>query len=201
MPPTSYTDYAAIQALSDPCFKGLKRYMRRKATHSSRIAVIDYAQNGSLESNHKPTVLGDCNIGDIVNQPAADTMRLLLIEDINPQIIIALVEAFDINPIFFAEYVNLKILDVEKDAGSQSLTTLPSSKSGEEYFHLPYQQVLDLGSAELCHDMKNALHTESNIPRDIENLASLSGRQFGLAHATCSIMIKKFDTYSICTYN
>ncbi|ENH66982.1 hypothetical protein FOC1_g10004613 [Fusarium oxysporum f. sp. cubense race 1] len=128
-------------------------------------------------------------------------MRLLLIEDISPQIMIALGERFDINPIFFAEYVNPTITDVDKDPLSQSLATLPSFKPSDGYLHLPYQQILDLSSAKISYDMKNALHTASNVPRDVEHFAFLSGQQLISAHATCSVIIEKFKTYSICTLN
>ncbi|KAH7178288.1 hypothetical protein DER46DRAFT_696032 [Fusarium sp. MPI-SDFR-AT-0072] len=198
MPPTSYIDYVVTQAQSNPRMKSLERYVRRKATHSSKIVIIDYAQNGALGSNNKPAVLKNCDIDDIIKQPAANTMRLLLIEDISPQIMIALGEAFDINPVFFAEYVNPNITDVDKDALSQSLATLPSFKPGEGYLHLPYQKILDLSSAKLSYDVKNALHTASNVPRDVEHLAFLSDQQLVIAHATCSVIIKKFKTYSIC---
>ncbi|TVY77663.1 hypothetical protein Focb16_v007465 [Fusarium oxysporum f. sp. cubense] len=198
MPPTSYIDYVVTQAQSNPRVRSLEIYIRRKATHSSKIAIIDYAQNGALGPNNKPAVLENCDIDDIIKQPAANTMRLLLIEDISPQIMIALGERFDINPIFFAEYVNPTITDVDKDPLSQSLATLPSFKPSEGYLHVPYQQILDLSSAKISYDMKNALHTASNVPRDVEHFAFLSGQQLISAHATCSVIIEKFKTYSIC---
>ncbi|KAF4959043.1 hypothetical protein FGADI_1921 [Fusarium gaditjirri] len=196
MPPISYIDHVVTQAQSSPSMKSLERFIRRKAAHSSRIAIIDYAQDGALRCNNKPKVLENCDIDDLTKQPATDTMRLLLIEDISPQAMIVLGEACDINPNFFAGYVNLHISDkTKKGHASQSFMAL---ESGEECLHLPYQQILDLRGTKLRRDIKDVLQTDSNISRGIEHLASLSGRHLGLAYATCSIMVKRFATYSIC---
>jgi hypothetical protein len=107
-------------------------------------------------------------------------------------------ETLDVDPVFFAGHVTTDFSDIEQAPPPPSLALFPSQAAEWGYLHIHYQQVLDLGSTDSFGGSAYALKTESNIPRNTRRLPPLSGRQFALARACCSVLVKILDTAWIC---
>ena len=195
----SYKDYVQLRARLSPCINGLERYLQQPSTRSSNVVYIDYpARQSSPEI--QPIRAEHDKITNLIDTLPPATTRLILIEDISPQLTSLLGNALEIDPIFFADYVNTTFENIELVPPPPSLAILPSLLTQRGYLHLHYQQVLDLGEAEIFKSAAYALKTDANITRNIRRLVPLSGKQLALARATCSLFTKLFRNSSICTY-
>ncbi|RSL75565.1 hypothetical protein CEP51_010757 [Fusarium floridanum] len=159
---------------------------------------MDYPQDGSRQSEPELLRVTEDDFVEVVSATPAATTRLLFIENINTQLISFLGEILDVDPIFFADHVNTNFEDIENAPPPPSLAMLPSIISKRGHLHLHYQQVLDLGGADIFANTKYALKTDSNIPRNIRRLAPLSGRQLALARMCCSLLVKNIGRSCIC---
>ncbi|KAF4997011.1 hypothetical protein FGRMN_4151 [Fusarium graminum] len=193
----SYADFVRLRTRGNPCLQGLSQYLDKPGCSESRIVLIDCPHN---ELEHRLPELQlvtakDCMVLATTTPPKFN--RLLLIEDISPDLIIRLGEVFDIDPLFFADYVCTDFQDLEKKPPPPSLAILPSLISTRPYLHLHYQQILDLGDPDAFAESSYALKTDSNISRNVRRLAPLSNRQLALARASCSIFLKRTESSSI----
>ena len=193
----SYMDYVELRAQSNPCINGLERYLLQPGTRSSNLVYIDYPTERS-SAQLKPIRAEADKITNLIDTIPPAITRLILIEDISPQLISLVGNRLDIDPLFFADYVNTSFENIELAPPPPSLAILPSLLSQREYLHLHYQQVLDLGEAGLFKNAAYALKTDANVTRNIRRLVPLSGKQLALARATCSLFTKEFGSSSIC---
>jgi hypothetical protein len=159
---------------------------------------MDYPTAEQHPPELQPIKVQEDKITNLIDTLPAATTRLIMVEDISPQLISLVGNALDIDPIFFADYVNTSFENIEIAPPPPSLAILPSLLSQRGYLHLHYQQVLDLGTAETFRDAAYALKTDSNVTRNIRRLVPLSGKQLALARATCSLVIKTIGSSSIC---
>ncbi|EWG38468.1 hypothetical protein FVEG_01674 [Fusarium verticillioides 7600] len=188
----SYVDYVKRRAQSNPCINGLTQYLERQAACASNIVKVDYP-NALFTSSLDPIRVEVQDLPELVHAVPSATTRFLLIEDINPQLIAFLGKALDIDPIFFADYVNTCFENIEVAAPPPSLAILPSLLSQHGYLHLHYQQVLSLGDAKAFEDVAYALKTHTNITRNIRRLAPLSGIQLALVRASCALLMREIN--------
>jgi len=161
---------------------------------------MDYPTAEQHPPEPQPIKVEEDKITNLIDTLPVATTRLIMVEDISPQLINLVGNALDIDPIFFADYVNTSFENIEIAPPPPSLAILPSLLSQRGYLHLHYQQVLDLGTAENFEDAAYALKTDSNVTRNIRRLAPLSGKQLALARATCSLLIKNIGSSSACEY-
>ncbi|CAG7560615.1 unnamed protein product [Fusarium equiseti] len=194
----SYKDQVMLRAQSNPCINGLERYLQQRGTRPSNAVYMDYPTAEQHPPEPEPIKVAEDKITNLIDTLPAATTRLIMVEDISPQLISLVGNALDIDPIFFADYVNTSFENIEIAPPPPSLAILPSLLSQCGYLHLHYQQVLDLGTAEKFEDAAYALKTDSNVTRNIRRLAPLSGKQLALARATCSLLVKEFESSSIC---
>ncbi|RFN51768.1 zinc transport protein zntb [Fusarium flagelliforme] len=194
----SYKDYVELRAQSNPCINGLERYLQQRGTRASNAVYIDYPTAKRHPPELQPITVEEDKITNLIDTLPPATTRLIIVEDISPQLISLVGNALDIDPIFFADYVNTSFENIEIAPPPPSLAILPSLLSERGHLHLHYQQVLDLGIAEKFEDAAYALKTDSNITRNIRRLTPLSGKQLALARATCSLLMKKVGSSSIC---
>ncbi|KAJ4003177.1 hypothetical protein NW752_011649 [Fusarium irregulare] len=193
----AYIDFVKLRAQSNPCINGLERYLRQPLTRSSNVVYINYPTEQS-SPERQPIKVGDDKITNLIDTLPPATTRLILIEDISPQLISLVGNRLDIDPLFFADYVNTSFENIELAPPPPSLAILPSLLSQRGYLHLHYQQVLDLGEAGIFKHAAYALKTDANVTRNIRRLVPLSGKQLALARATCSLFTKEFGGSSIC---
>ncbi|KAF5007510.1 hypothetical protein FDECE_6157 [Fusarium decemcellulare] len=163
----------------------------------SRVIFMDYPRNASSQVAPEPLAATDDECVKLSSHIPSNTTRLLLIENITPDLIVRVGQALDIDPLFFADYIVTNFEDIEKEPPPPSLAILPSLISKKEYLHLHYQQVLDMGSAEPFIDAAYGLKTDSNVPRNVRRLTPLSARQLALARASCSIFFRNIGSSSI----
>lgn len=195
----SYMNYVKLRARSNPCINGLERYLQQPGTRSSSVVYIDYP-TGPNSPELQPIRAESDKITNLIDTIPPAITRLILIEDISPQLISLVGNRLDIDPLFFADYVNTSFENIELAPPPPSLAILPSLLSQRGYLHLHYQQVLDLGEAGIFQDAAYALKTDANVTRNIRRLVPLSGKQLALARATCSLFIKLLGSSSICKH-
>ncbi|KAF4460912.1 Zinc transport [Fusarium albosuccineum] len=194
----SYADYVRLRVQSNPCIWGLSEHLKRNPRGESRINLVDYPHDGSSQSTPEPLPVTEDECVKFASDVPSNTNRLLIVENITPNLIVQIGRVLDVDPLFFADYVVTDFQDIEKQPPPPSLAILPSLISKRGHFHLHYQKVLDLGGAEPFANAAYGLKTDSNIPRNVRRLAPLSGRQLALARASCSMLIKTIESSCIC---
>ncbi|KAJ3542248.1 hypothetical protein NM208_g4203 [Fusarium decemcellulare] len=194
----SYTDFVRFRVRNNPCIWGLSQHLKKSPQSESRIIFMDYPHEGSYQSPPEPLPATEDECVKLASHVPLNTNRLLIVENITPNLIVKIGQALDVDPLFFADYIVTNLEDIEKEPPPPSLAILPSLISTTNRLHLHYQQVLDLGSAEPFADAAYGLKTDSNVPRNVRRLAPLSGRQLALARASCSMLFKTIESSSIC---
>lgn len=192
----SYSDLVRSQCRNNPCVTGLAEHLGRGPGTASTIVSLDFLQNGQLAPN--PLTIAEVDLAKLIHTTSTIYGRILLVENIGPQLVSLLGEILDIDPVFFAGYITTDFKDIEKAPSPPSLALFPSQIAERGYLQLHYQQVLDLGSADSFRSSSYNLKSDSNVPRNVRRLPNLSGRQLALARACCSILVKKFKGSWIC---
>ncbi|KAF9762319.1 hypothetical protein IL306_003466, partial [Fusarium sp. DS 682] len=106
----TYLDYVTARARTNPCISGLEKYFTQRAKFPSKIAYFDLTSKPQTS----PVVVEESDFANVLRPPVQRTTRLILIEDITTQLILQLGQALDIDPMFFAEYVDSSFADIEK---------------------------------------------------------------------------------------
>ncbi|GKU06199.1 unnamed protein product [Fusarium langsethiae] len=198
MPSDPYLAFINHRAQYNPCIKGLDTFLQQKPVRASKILCIDYPCHGPWTSQLQVVTVQQDDLVTSLETIAPTTMRIVLIEDITPHLMSLVGSALDIDPLFFAEYVNTSFEDFEFSPPPPSIAIVPSLLSESGCLHLHYQQILDLGDAAVFSNSPYALKTVTNIKRTIRRLPPLSGKQLALARSACSLLVKKLDTASVC---
>jgi hypothetical protein len=118
---------------------------------------------------------------------------VVLLEDPGPVEMEKLGVALDINPLFFGGHVATAHEDLEKQPPPPVMTMFPSQVATQDFIHIHYQKVLDLGEERLLHDMPYKLTIPGNIPRQVRRMQALSGRQLGLLRTCTSVFFKRLS--------
>ncbi|KAK4189474.1 hypothetical protein QBC35DRAFT_430671 [Podospora australis] len=189
----SYRDFVQSQCQSNPCVTGLAEYLGCGSGTASTIVTLDYPRPAP-----SPLTITEANLAKLIYATSTIHGRILLVENIRPHLISLLGEILDIDPVFFAGHITTDFKDIEIAPPPPSLALFPSQIAERGYLHIHYQQVLDLGSADLFRSSSYSLKSDSNVPRNIRRLPHLSGRQLALARACCSILVKKINGSWIC---
>lgn len=181
----------------NPCLCGLLGFITngsQNRSHENRFFCIEYLQ----EHNQQRYLEGN-TLYDIVSAINADSQsygsevlgRVLFIEDIQPGAIEYLGSAFDIDPLFFATYIDTSFSSLVKHPAPPSLAIIPSRFTVKNALHLHYQRILDLGKSGTIS--KESLRADSNVVRSIKRLPPLGGVNIALTRSCCSILRKHFD--------
>ncbi|KAL8313007.1 hypothetical protein RB597_005714 [Gaeumannomyces tritici] len=197
-PQLSYEDFIVARSRTNPCINGLARYVKQPPFASaSRLVVVDYPAN----ENKLPTpqeitapelskLLAWPNLFTIGSRPQ---MRIVLVENIQPQALIILGQILEVDPVFFAGHVDTDFQDIEKAPLPPSLAFFPSQLAEKGFLYVHYQQVIDLGNSSTFDTLPYALKTDSSPPRNVRRLPPLSGRQLALARGCCSMLSRRMS--------
>lgn len=159
---------------------------------------MDYPHGASAHSEPTSLAITEDVCTKLISTICPKTTRMIFVEDTSPWLIVQLGGILDIDPVFFANYVNTDFKDIENSPPPPSLALLPSLISQTGHLHLHYQRLLDLGSADSFKDSTYAFKTGANVPRNVRRLTPLSGRQLALARTCCSLLTKSLGTSFIC---
>lgn len=170
---------------------------------SGRQICIDGDQKPYLTPGSIPvtTTLGKSGkrgLDQLTTVPDNAQGRILLLENIDRHIVAYLAMKFDINPTFFATYIDTTFYDFETNPPPPSIVAMPSVSIAQEGVHIHYQTVLDLGEG--LGPMKANVKTASNVPRSVKPTPCLSNHQLALARGCCSIIGKMVNRKWICEY-
>ncbi|KAK4233549.1 zinc transport protein ZntB [Achaetomium macrosporum] len=197
-PAKSYREFARCRSQANPCVTPLVEHLGRGPGTPSTIIVLDYSRNGPLTPTSRS--VAEAELANLLNATSASAIqgRVLLVENIRPNLISLLGALLDIDPVFFAGHIATDYGDIEKAPAPPSIALFPSQIAERGYLHLHFQRVFDMGTSEDFKGAAYALKTESNTPRNIRLLPPLSGRQLALARANCSILLKQIRDSWIC---
>lgn len=188
-----YTEFTRLRSEQNPCLSGLVEHMEHVSVMAgTSITLLEYTANARAPSSQ--TQLGKNELPELFRDTRVQVVgRVLLIENIQPDIINSLGQLLDLDPIFFAEHITTDSQDIEKAPLPPSLAFCPSQIAKRDHLHIHYQQIVDLGNTTEFKNSKYLLYTDSNVPRNTRRLPHLSGRQLALARGCCSILLKRLD--------
>ncbi|UPK99900.1 hypothetical protein LCI18_010835 [Fusarium solani-melongenae] len=195
---TSYLDFVRFRAKANLCIASLHEHLQHESRAASKIVYLDYRHNESSKFFEPVSAVQD-DLVRLVEEVAPSSTRFLLVENVTSAIVSTLGEALDIDPLFFADYIDSPLLKFRKAMPPSSLATLPSLVVTRDHIHLHHYQFVTLSSSH-GSIIPYALMTGSNIPRKVRQLAPISGRQLFLAWACCSFIIKSINTSQICIF-
>lgn len=172
----------------NPCLSGLERFLRERGTNRSscRIASIDFI-SGYVDAALRCRYY---NAHDIISAISLDEPdlkgRILLIEDICPEMIDILGSSLNIDPLFFASHLHAPF----RDAASQtpSLATLPSRMRRQNFISIHYHRVLE-SPKEVAS--KDRLIRFTNIDRKVSILPLTHDTCTSIVQHACSVMLVK----------
>ncbi|KAI8650149.1 hypothetical protein NCS56_01466800 [Fusarium sp. Ph1] len=196
---TTYLEFVRFRAKANPCISGLYEHLQRESRAASRVVYLDYRHNEPSQLEPEPVSAMEDDLVYLVEGVTPSTTRFLFVENITSTMISQLGEALDIDPLFFADYVNSRFDSIRKAAPPPSYATLPSLIGKRNHIHLHHYQFVALGGSD-GSNVPYALTTGSNVPRNVRRLAPISGRQLALARACCSFIIKPAKTSQICLF-
>lgn len=196
---TTYLEFVRFRAKANPCISGLYEHLKRESRAASRVVYLDYRHNEPSQLEPEPVSAMEDDLVYLVEGVTPSTTRFLFVENITSTMVSQLGEALDIDPLFFADYVDSRFDGIRKAAPPPSYSTLPSLIGKRNHIHLHHYQFVALGGSD-GSNAPYALTTGSNVPRNVRRLAPISGRQLALARACCSFIIKPVKTSQICKY-
>ncbi|UZP40523.1 hypothetical protein NXS19_008339 [Fusarium pseudograminearum] len=198
MPLDPYLNIVKQRAQYNPCIGGLDIFLQQKSARPSKIICIDHPNHGSHPSQPQNVAIQEDDLVTFLKAIPSNTMRIIIIEDISPQLMSLVGRTLDVDPLFFADYVNTSFKEFEVSPPPPSLAILPSLLSESGYLHLHYQQIVDLGDASSFGNAPYTSKTHTDITRNVRRLPPLSGKQLALVRSACSLLVKKLDNASVC---
>ena len=164
---SKYTEFVDFLSARYPTLTALARFLRtgpQNPAYESLIRVISVDRNGAADGARDVTLAELLyHIKDQATcQQASGTVVLL--EDPSPAHVEKLGAALDINPLFFAGHVATGYEDVEKQPPTPIMTMFPSQGAAQDFIHIHYQKVLDLGDERDLQGTPYKLAVPGNIP-------------------------------------
>lgn len=192
----AYKDFVKFRQGTNPCVTGLSKFLEapRHPQSSCQIYAMGYPGEGNQRSPADFEKVNPNYFPSVLTAPSPCQGRLIIIEDVHPFVVEILGSILDIDPIFFANHIVTKYDDISISPAPPSVSLAPSQiVSQEDWFHMHYQQIVDLGPAEMFRSCPWGLITSGNVPRAVRRLPAISGRQLGIVRSCCSVLIKSFD--------
>lgn len=185
----SYAGLVRLRSVQNPCLGGLVSHMKHPPKVNCTLRLLEYNYDGTVLSNLAQ--FDQRELPQLFERPDQATGRILLIENLRPEVITCLGEQLDVDPMFFADYVTTDYQGIDEAPPPPSLAFCPSQIVERGHVHIHYQQVIDLGNTGYHKNQGYGLHTDQNVPRNIRRLPPLSERQLALSRACCSILVKR----------
>ncbi|KAI7778306.1 hypothetical protein LA080_002415 [Diaporthe eres] len=139
----SFADSVRRRSLQNPCLGALIEHMKHAPNANSTIQLLEYAADGQVPP--RLDQFDQRGLPLLFESPHQATGRVLLIENLRPDVINYLGEHLDVDPLFFADYVNTDFQGIDKAPPPPSLAFCPSQIVERGHVHIHYQQVIDLG--------------------------------------------------------
>lgn len=200
----------------------------RKQVHSVKISYTDFVRgkhrppvvceiqpwDGTLQTvlgqncpardfpgtgSHPPRqTVRDRKLREVTTVPDEVHGRIVVVENIDRNTVSHLGARYNIQPLFFATYLDTEFRHLEERAPPPTIAIAPSRTIKKDSIHLHYQRVLDLGNA--CRKLKHTLQISGNVHRLVKPIPPLSDRSLALARTCCSILLRYIDEGKwICT--
>lgn len=109
--------------------------------------------------------------------------RLLIVEDLHPDIVETLGSILNLDPFFFASHIDLYKFDISRKRPCMTVS-LPSRLKSQDFLTLRYHRVFDFK-----HSLpRQSLRRDMNVSRKVMMIPSSKGSNLGLARHGCSIL-------------
>lgn len=180
----SYRSFVAAKSQRRSRLQNLSNFLDEDTAcqHACRIDCVEFS--GSSRSPNLRSLHLD-QLASILYSNARDKDlfgRLLIIEDVAPDLVEMLGSALDINPLFFASHIDTAYNDIRK--GRASTATLPSTIRSQNFLNLHYQRVIEFDNA----ITRKRLLRDMNLGRKVKMLPKIKGKSFGLVRHCCSML-------------
>ena len=189
-----YRDRVDEQKGRNPCLTGLFEYLARPGLpQKGRLAALDFFDGLELP------VYTEIAIGDLdariqcagqeqepQGMPQRHLGQLLLVEDISPELVLKFGDGLDIDPWFFASYI-------DSPWRSLNFTTpqnccLPSRQRSQNFVSLTYHKSRTFTGVK---PDRTGFLRDSNQNRKVVILSETIGQWVGLAQHNCAIYLKE----------
>jgi hypothetical protein len=197
----TYSEYVRIVSMEHRGLAMLSDLLNvERPSSPSHVTAIDYLRRGGTATLATST---NQEYAPLVTIPPEIYGRIIIVEDINTSLIEVLGSKFDIDPLFFASHIAPSPKSAIDKVHAATWARLPSQLVRGSHLHLLQKRVLDFGE---IYAYENELHdryfkTVTNVPRSVHLLPYSSGKkQLGIAHAYCSLALKRTDNSWICTF-
>ncbi|KAI3317234.1 hypothetical protein HD806DRAFT_515574 [Xylariaceae sp. AK1471] len=199
----TYEDFVKFREQKNPCLQGLSKFLaaaQRMDLNSSKLYVVNCCAGALGIDAHHGEQLPHGDLALALLPPPSGQGRVVIIEDLHPSLLESLGSALDIDPIFFADHILTSFEDIEFSPAPPSVALPPSSIiSRENWFHIHYQQIVDLGFEDKQAEQTPwVLKTSGNVQRSVRRLIPLRGRQLGIVRGCCSILKQVFEQSWVC---
>lgn len=190
----------------------------RRQNHSVTISCLDFGrddirppktweikpQDGKLQTSVVPGCTGrdlpvtrsqlpretirDKKLKEVTTVPEDVHGRIVVMENIDRYTVSHFGALFDIQPLFFATYIDTEFFHLEERPPPPNLAIAPSRTIKKDSVHLHYQRVLDLGK--VSGQLRHTLQVFSNVHRSVKPIPPLSDCCLALARTCCSILLR-----------
>ena len=191
-----YTQFVDSMSTRYPTLTALADFLKRGSqnpVHASSIRILDIDKNGAANQTRDMTLdellyhLNNCATSEQVSGV------VVLLEDPGPVYMEKLGVALDINPLFFGGHVVTAHEPVEKQTPPPIYAMFPSQIISQDFIHIHYQKVVDLGEERQLRGTPYKLIMPGNIPREVRQVQALSGRQLALVRTCTAVLFKRLS--------
>jgi len=194
--PKTYKDFVEYRRQLNPCVGGLAAFLTKRQLPQDSCQVYAVGFNVGGNADHSPPVrkVHHSDLPSVLTTTSPGRGLVLIVEDLHPSTVEILGATLDIDPLFFADYISTSLEDIENSPGPPSVALTPSQiLSQMRWFHIHYQQIVDLSQDRPLQLSSWVLKTSGNVTRSVRRLTLPRGRQLGIVRGCCAVMVKEFE--------
>ena len=195
----TYRSYVDAQYARNPCLVYLRDFLHRLQPHRGRCRIIDF---GAMESDQDCRWMEADELAEILRRDSPTSLnrfpqdnddgslldkqsnRLLIVENITPEILELLGSSLEIDPTFFASHVDTP--KISFDAQTPEVVLLPSQRKSRQYVNIHYHQAFMFDRSR--DSLPKTVLLDCNIDRKLGFPFSNKTRFIGLARRVVSIL-------------
>ena len=182
---SSYKSYVQARTQWNPCLKNLSQFLHddTASQHLCHITSLEFSSASCAPSRRS---LDLDSLAALLRGTAKEnddiSGRILIVEDSSNHVLEVLGSLLNIDPLFFASYIDTFQIDIATTR--PSTVALPSTTRSQKFLNLHYHRVVEF------EDLKSnqVLHRDMNVPRKVKILPRLKGMKIGLVRHCCSIL-------------
>ncbi|RDW81302.1 uncharacterized protein DSM5745_04859 [Aspergillus mulundensis] len=173
---------------NNPCLAGLDEFLSEPNSDRRRCRILQLDFPPDTEGADPAPAFQDVgheNLRQSVD-PAGEVgrRRILIIEDLQPEIILTLGNAHHIDPVFFASHLHAPFRQIKTQ--TPNLATLPSRIRYQNFINFHYHRAVELrGPIENEH----RLTRDMNVNRKIAVLVPTEDTRIALVQHACSVIL------------